>query len=209
MTKARTRAAKIRAKRAAAALPGLAPIKPRKKQGRARMAEIKADPEESRLALEIRANRMGKNGGDPKVRAEMRSQSLTGQAGAALALSEAPDTAKRLAALYGDFCACYERYTRIALEVGCHAKSGKIEMLPNPMPDAMEYTPDLRTEDERHRAAINKWGEWKHKLNQIGMGHASAIWTAFHGFRDLHEGGKVTAAGARFVAAMVVLDGAS
>lgn len=206
MTKARTRAAKIRAKRAAAGLPGLAAIPERKKRGGARMAEIKSDPEASQVALAARANHMGKDGSNPKVRAEMRSQSLAGQAGAALTLSTAPDTAKRLAALYCDFCACYERYTRIALEVGCHAKSGKIEMLPNPMPDAMEYTPDLRTEDERHRAAINKWGEWKGRLNQIGVGHTSAIWTAFHGFRDLHDGAKVTAAGARFVAAMELLD---
>lgn len=79
MAKAYTRGAKRRVKKQA--LPGLAPTKPRKSRGRARMAEIKADPEAERTVLEARARQSGQF---PKDLTEMRHTAYGEAAGCAI-----------------------------------------------------------------------------------------------------------------------------
>jgi hypothetical protein len=77
------------------------------------------------------------------------------------------------------------------------------------MPERFEVDPNLqhddRTEDERHRAASNKWRDWKDALNEIDLDHSASIYAAMCGWSTLMEGGAMTGAGRRFVFAIEAL----
>lgn len=195
--KSYTKGAKRRNK---AKLPELAKVPGKKKRGGARMREIAQD--ESRPNLAKRARDMGHDNINASVLARMASQALTDAAGRALVISEGEAQAKPLLEAYTGLSVAYERYCRTVLGLSPHAKSMKIEMMPDKMPDAMDYTPDLRSDDERAISAKRAWGEWSKRMDAIGLGHSSAIYTAMHGFVPLHEGRNLTAVGQRFVAAM-------
>lgn len=186
-----------------------APRKPKqKKQGRARMAEIDQEKTEDaqRQVLSARARRMGRDDSSPHVRAEMAGQIHGEPAGEVLTMICAHDEAARLFGAYRAFSGAYERYTRRVLQSSPHAKCGKIEMQPEKLETSADAAPpDLRSDDERHRAAINAWQSWKAALAALSVSQSAAIWTAFHSFTDLHKGGAPTPAGKRFVEAMRVM----
>lgn len=203
----KTKARQSRRKYEAMAGVALAPSVPRKpkKQGRARMAEIEQERAEdaSRTVLAARARMMGRDPDSVTARAEMTAQRHGEAAGVALSLACGEDEAATLFDAYKAFSGAYERYTRRVLQTSAHARCGKIEMQPERLTTSAEDAPpDLRSEDERHRAAVNAWAEWRARLVRISIADGSAIWTAFHGFAELHRDGKVTPPGARFVEAM-------
>lgn len=173
------------------------------------MAEIGQEREDEAVqtVCEARARMIGAPAATVDERAAMRRQSHGEAAGRALVLSEGGDKGERLFAAYKALTGAYERYCRIVLGASPHAKTGKIEMARERLTTSAEDAPpDLRTEDERHRAAGNAWASWKGRLEAAGMGHASALWSAYYGWVDLHHGRDLTAAGQRFVAAMCALE---
>jgi hypothetical protein len=180
-------------------LPKLAPIgrKQKKKQGRARMGEIKQEREDQAKStvLTARERQIGVTG------AAVNNPAYEDAAGAVLVLSEGERVGGELNETYRACTGAYERYSRVCNGLTPHAKTSKLEMLPEKLEtSADEPPPDLRDEAERHRAAANRWDVWKSRMDEIGIGHSSAIWSAFYGWSALlHDAGSVTPAGKRFV----------
>ena len=217
--KPRAKARKAEFKRA---MPTLPEVKRPMKRGRARMEQIKDDQGEASVVLKARARMAGvtlrpeikKNGeknheaiksNNAKL-AKMRSQSLGEAAGIALHLSLPGHEAARLYAHYAGLTAAEDRYHR-SIGKSIHAKTAKIEMMPERVETRADDTPDLRTQDERDEAAKSAWRRWDGLLDAIGLMHRSSIDTARMGFAELVVDGSVTVHGKRFVAAMIALDG--
>lgn len=201
----RTSAKQQRKRFEAAAGVALAPA-PRKSkpkaQGRARMKEIETEKSEDamRTALTARARQMGLDPTDPAIRADMARQIAGDAAGRVLSMICDLDEAEALHGHWRAFCGARERYTRRVLLGSDHAKCGKMEMTPDHLQaSAEDAPPDLRSEDERHRAAVNEWRVWQDALARAGL-NASNIWAAYLGWADMHRDGAPTLAGRRFVA---------
>lgn len=112
------------------------------------------------------------------------------------------DTAKSLWDAYSALSGAYRRYLLICLGVSVDAKTAKIEMMPERFEVDANHTPDLRSEDERHRAARAAWGDWLSALGKLPLGQCASIYSAMHGWGLLMDAGQITAQGRRFVAAM-------
>lgn len=204
MTKARTQAEKRRAKKSS--LPGLAPTPKRGKDG-CFLDRTRQQPEEppARLNLDRRAREMGETpdagkSGD-KVRAKYSHTGYGSEATAALVIEGGTGSENELLALYGDFCARYVAWCR-SLGINPYAKTSKTEMMPQPFEVDPHARIDMRTEDERDMSAWQKYRPYDVALKAIGPAHEQAIWRAFHGWRHMHNGGRLTLSGRLFVAAM-------
>jgi hypothetical protein len=200
-----TKGAKRRAKKAA--LPGLANTPKRKARGRKRMEQIKRekefDPEAERTVLQARARQAGKT---PKDLTEMRHTAYGEDAGRAIYARHEGDTAKRLWDTYSALSGAYRRYLRTCIGASVDAKTAKIEMMPERFETSASDTPDMRSEEDRHRAALNAWTGWKIALDRLPLGKSAAIYSALHGWGALMDGGEITGQGRRFVVAMGFLD---
>lgn len=196
-----SRAAKRRAKKA---LPELAatPKRGKDKCFVERTRQQADDPNPEQTVLEARARQSGKPETD-----EMRYTAYGEAAGMAISAIHGGDTAKRLWDVYRACSGAYERFHRVCLGKSVHAKTAKLEMMPEIFQVDPSHTYDDRSEDERHRAAQNKWRDWRDALNAIGLRHSSEIYSAMHGWSNLMDDGKVTKAGRRFVVAVEKLEG--
>jgi len=202
MGKAYSKGAKLRAKKAG--LPDLAEVPKKQPNGRKRRPKGhigEKNPEKT--VLTARARQSGKS---PKDIGEMRATAYGEAAGMAIYAIHGGDTAKRLWDGYTALSGAYKRYLSICLQSGVDAKTAKIEMMPERFEASASDTPDMRSEDERHRAAANAWHGWRNTLNELPLGHSAAIYAALHGWGDLMDGGQITAQGRRFVSAMEKLD---
>ena len=192
MTRAYTKAAKRRAKKA---LPELAAVPKPKKRGKARMAEIDREPQ--RVALETRARLMGMT--DTNA---MRSQALGEAAGRAIYLKHQPDAAARLWDTYAGLTATEQRYARLVLGKSLHAKTAKIETMPERFETRDDDQTDLRSEDERHRDATNAWMRWRGYIGHLSSYDQSAIFCVVRGRNEPVVDAKLTKAGIDFVTAL-------
>lgn len=197
--------------RAKMELPTIAPAprKPKaKKQGRARMVEIKAEREDDakRTVLAGRARQMGKDPHSREDRAAMDRQSHGEAAGRAISLSHGGDKGERLQQAYRGLTAAEQRYNRIVLGQSIHAKCAKVEMMPERLTTSAEDAPpDLRSDDEKHRAAVNEWMRWKGYTQSLSAAHRTALFNASRGLVELHVGPELTRHGRAFVAAVEAL----
>ncbi len=208
-----------RRRKAAFELPGVAPVKRPKKRGSTRMAEIRS--EEVSVALKARARACGlrlakeqTRDGQPheanirenqKRLAKMGAQMLGEPAGQALHIGCNANEASDLYEIWVDMTASEDRYHR-SMGVSIHAKSAKIEMMPERTETRDDDRPDLRSEEERDMAAQAAWRRWDGHLNAIGLGHRSAIDTARMAFTPLFVDAKLSLAGERFIDAMRALE---
>ena len=184
-----------------AGLPDLSPtITGRKARGGTRQRQIEQD--NAKPNLEARARRMGRPAKDA---ANMRDQMLGEQPGMALAISLQATDAKRLWQHYVALSSAEERYHR-SIGKSIHPKCAKIEMMQERFEVTAETPLDLRTEDERDRAAQVAWERWRLKRNCLRPSHQRAIDNATCGGVDLVIDGKVTRRGDAFVQAMLALD---
>ena len=195
-----SKGAKLRAKRA---MPDLAEVPRKKARGKKRMAQIKRDPDAERTVLQARARQSGKT---PSDLTEMRHTAYGEDAGRAIYAIHDGDTAKAAWDTYRALSAAYRRYLSICIGASVDAKTAKIEMMPERFETSASDTPDMRSEDERHRAAMNAWQGWKMALDALPLGQSAAIYSALHGWGQLMDGGEVTDQGRRFVLAMAALD---
>lgn len=185
---------------------GLAPVRRRAKQGRARMQELKTNPALSRredptlVALKARARMMG-----TKDLNAMRSQALGEPAGRAIYLRYEGSEAAELWDVYAGLTAAEARYAKIVLGVPIQAKVAKIEYLPERLETGADDDPDLRTEDERHRDAVNSWIRWRGLIQQLSAGEQTAIWAVVRGRAEPVHEGSLTRSGGRFLEALAAM----
>lgn len=192
-----SKAAKRRAKKElGGGLPKLAETPRPKKRGKARMKEIHDEAQMD--TLKARAHQVGSKDIDA-----MREQMLGEPAGQAIWLQARPDRRNALWDTYAALTAAETRYCKVALGRSLHAKIAKLEMLPEPMTtDADAPAPDLRSEDDRHRAAVTVWMRWQGYLGRLDRADHTAIMAVVRGRVDPVANGKATPAGKIFVVAM-------
>ena len=177
-------------------LPKLAPAPRKKARGHARMREIR---NLDNVVLQARARHCG--GADIEA---MKSQMLGDDAGKALWMVLGGDAVKAYEAFNG-YRGAQERYHRIALGKSLHAKTAKIETAPERFETRPDDQPDLRTEDERHRDAINNYQRWMDLMGRIPLHLSASIHSAINGWVILIDAGQVTPKGKAFCDACVAL----
>lgn len=201
MGKAYSKGAKRRAKQA---MPGLAATPRRKARGRARMDELPGEREDEAQStvLTARARQMGL----PASKAlDMKHARLSEGAGMALDIIYDPEEATRLWGHYVAMTASEAKYHR-SLGKSIHPKTAKIEMMQERFETRPDDAIDLRTEEERDRDAVTSWMRWQGIIGRLDARHQSSIFNAYRHQIEMVSGGYVTAAGRRFVDAMVRLD---
>jgi hypothetical protein len=199
MAKAYTKGAKLRAKKAAQAMPRLAEVPKKQPNGRTRRKT--GERETQAVALTARARHMGKPASDAR---EMDLERLSDGAGMALSLICDPGTAESLWRHYASLTAAEARYHR-SIGKSIHAKTAKIEMMQERFETRPDDQIDLRTQEERDRDAVHQWMRWQGALARIAPHHRTAIFDAYRYHVDLVDAGEVLPAGRRFVRAMQVL----
>lgn len=197
MGKAYSKAAKLRAKRKA--MPELAATPRPKKRGHARMAEIKADPEAQRTVMKARARQTG-----GKV-ADMNRPIMSTPSGQVIAYLAGPDSANDLWETFCAFEASHARFMQLVIGLSPHAKTAKIEMMPETFEVRADDTPDDRTEDERIASAKSSWSDWLGRACEIGAGHEAALISAIYGWGELMRDQRPTPRGVSFVSAVMAL----
>lgn len=206
--KQRARARK-KDQRVAAGLPELAEVPRREKDGAStrvkRTVSVRQERAPDKVALQARARMMGQEGQPLEL---MRTQALGEEAGQAIYLAHGvdPKRAAALWAVYAAFTASEARYARVVLGKSLYAKSGKIETMPERFEARADDEPDLRTEDEKHRDAVNSWMHWRGLIGQLRALEQSALFDAAHGRVSLVCAASVTPAGHRFVMALERLE---
>lgn len=183
-------------------LPRLATVPRPKARGRKRMEQIgreKIERNPARVALEVRAQQMGRSKADWRA---MAAQALGDPAGQALHLAHDPEKAARLWSAYTGLTAAESRYHRTCLGKSMAAKVAKIEFLPETFEARDDDQPDLRDEDERHRDAANAWNRWLGYFNSLGLADRSIIQAVSRGWCEPVRDGTLTDKGRDFVAAV-------
>ena len=166
------------------------------------MAEIKADPEAQRTVFQARARQMGVT---PEAMTAMNATALSEPPGQAIHMIHAGDTANRLWEVYAAFTAAEARYLRRYISASVHAKTAKLEAMPEVFETRDDQSPDLRDADERDRDAITAWARWRDHLAGIPRHHQSIIFDVAYARVEPVRNGRVTQRGRLFVAAIEAL----
>ena len=182
-------------------LPTLAPTPRRKKEGRARMAEIRVEQDPQRTALEARCRMLGQ-AITAEALAEARNPALEGQVGLAIHHLCQGDEAARLWGVFREWDAAEDVYFRRVLGKARHAKTAKIEMMPEALETRPDDRPDLRSDDEKDRDASNRWAKWRGWIGHLAAYDQTALFDGALGRYDVYDGGKATNTGRAFVAAL-------
>lgn len=156
VAKAYSKAAKLKAKKAKGfdKKHGLAPIPQQKARGRARMAEI----ENEIPVYQARARQMGISIDEAK------HEMLSEDAGRAIYTISDKEQRERLWGHYKALTAALWRYQLLCLDISPHAKSAKLEMMPERFEARADDKPDLRTPEEKADAARRAWKHWERTL---------------------------------------------
>lgn len=202
MTKHYSIAAKKRAKKAAQEF-ALAATPRRNAVGRTRAGQIRHERREDvqSTALNARARQMGAD------KADMAEPMLSEDAGRCLWVSCHPDEARRLWGHYVRMTAAEARYHR-SLGKSIHAKAAKIEAMQERFEtSADDAPPDLRSQEERDRAAASAWAQVRGDLGRLQSWQARAIQSVMRQTVNPMDGASPSYSGHLFVLAMQGLDG--
>jgi len=93
-------------------------------------------------------------------------------------------------------------YCRHVLGRSRFARTARIELLPEAFEARPDDKPDYRTEDEKHRDAIDSWARWRGSLATLTRGERGCILRTLRGLSEPMRDGKVTTEGLRFIRAM-------
>lgn len=201
MAKNYTKAAKLRAKKS---LPELARTPKRDRNGCfAERTRQQPDPAPETTVLDARKRQTGAK--DPQHPA------LSEGAGRAIIATREGDEQKkkesieRLWNVYKGLTAAEARYMRLVLGKQVHAKTAKIEMMPERFETRADDKPDLRSEEERHRDAVNTWMRWRGMVEHLPVAMRVAIFNTVYDRVTVYDAGEVTGHGRKFVKAMELL----
>lgn len=114
------------------------------------------------------------------------------------------DEAGRMWSRFSDFDRADAIYATRVLGKHRFPNVAKMEFLPNRVEADPDEKPDLRSEDEKHRDAVNAWMTWQGYLGRLHAFQRSSIVRAARQMDTLHDGG-ITVHGQSFVAAMRAL----
>lgn len=198
------RAKKRQAKKAE--MPKLASVPRPKKRGKARMGQIKQEAGADRVVLSARCKQMGKG---VSHMGEMREQMLGEDAGRAISIGVSGDARQALWQVYCAFTASERTYANRVLGKSLDAKGQKIEMQPERVEARTDDRPDLRSEEGKHRDAVNTWMRWRGLIGHLRSVDQTAIFDIVRARKQAVEAGDLTPAGERFLQALVALSEAN
>jgi len=202
-SKTRARAVKLAKKAELAGVPGLAPVERREKDGRIRRSTKPGyERTEADVALRARCRQMGWKA-RPEDMAKARAQSLECDAGRVLhLLCDRPDEVARLWSAFAGLCGAHAAYARRYLGVRLHPKTAKIEMLIERFEISGDDDLDLRSEEEKARAAVTNWMRWQGYLGHLDRWQQAAIWGAVREQTALIRDRQATDEGRGYVQAL-------
>ncbi len=185
----------------------LAEVPRKKARGWARMqelqtAEAQADEKSHEERLAVRARHVGAKA-DKKGLAQMKHVMLSEPAGQAIWIGS--DDANALWEVYSGLTRAEARYATVVLGTNIHAKVAKVEFLPETFEARSDEPPDERTEDEKHRAAVNAWMYWKGKLGCLSAHKHTAIMDIARCRKEPVVEGELTQAGRKFIESLKAL----
>lgn len=100
--------------------------------------------------------------------AKARSQSMEGQAGLAINIGAKDGKERdRLWTVYIGLDGAEATYFRRILGRSRHAKTAKIEMMPETFEARPDDKPDLRDDDTKDRDAVNNWMRWRGYMGHL------------------------------------------
>lgn len=184
----------------------LAPAPRKKARGWKRMQELQAAEREAEEnsheeRLLVRARHVGVKP-DKKGLAQMKHVMLSEPAGQAIWLGSRPDDANALWDVYSGLTRAEARYATVVLGTSINAKVAKVEFLPETFEARSDEPPDERTEDEKHRAAVNAWMFWKGALGCLFSEDHRAIMDVLRGRKEPVTQGKLNHSGRKFLESM-------
>ena len=160
------------------------------------MQEIQIEAQSD--TLKARAARVGS-----EDLSAMREQMLGEPAGQAIWLEASPDMRNKLWDVYAGLTSAEARYCKTVIGRSLHAKIAKVEMLPEPMAtNADAPAADLRSDEDRVRAATRAWMQWQGHLGKLDRSDHTAIIAVVRGRVDPVANATTTPAGKAFVAAI-------
>jgi hypothetical protein len=189
-------------------LPKLAATTPTPHKGsrknRAR-PHIATEEPADRVALDTRCRHAGKPVSD-EHRAWARAQWLEGDIGKAIWIFTGKDEeAQRLWKVYLDWDIAEAVYFRRVLGKDRFAKTAKIEMMPERMEARADDKPDLRSEDEKHRDAVNNWMKWRGYIGHLETHERQSLFDGALYRYEVHSYGNLTGSGKEFCKALARL----
>lgn len=203
-----TKGAKRRVKQAKQEDPfALEGIERRKKQGRARMAEIAVENVDGNL--KARAKMLGQNPGKEEVRRAMRDPHLGDDAGRAIYIATcAGDERRKLNSLLFEWRKSHARFLGNVINRSLWTGKDSIPHVPEPMETRDDTDYDLRTPAQKAEAAKAAWRLFCEELDilseaQLRICHRGVWDIEPVGFVRLHNGKPhLTYDGAVFVQAL-------
>lgn len=187
----------------------LEPAPRKKSRGYARMQELQAaaaeaDEKSHAERLAVRARMVGAKA-DKKGLAAMKHVMLSEPAGQAIWLHCKPDEANTLWGVYSELTAAEARYATVVLGTNIHAKVANVVPAPEVFEARSEEPADERTDDEKHRAAVNVWMRWKGNLWCLGTDHHRYLMDVLRGRKEPVVEGELTHAGRKFIDSLRLL----
>lgn len=178
----------------------LAPVPRKTPSGKTRVpgdhvSERNADA----VALKARARHTGGKIDD------MRHPAYGRKAGAAIKALCDDASANELWGLYGELLNAREVYYRVCHGKSPYPKSATLEVLPERIETRADHAPDLRTTEERVRAATTRWMHWQGRLSLLSQCEHRAIRSAWEDDAGLMRDREPTVRGLEFVGAMRAL----
>lgn len=153
------RAERRRQKKAAKArFAELAPIPRRADQGRQRMAQIEAEKDAANVALAARVKRGAKDADaarDPLHGSDM---------GRCILAITTGDDLQKLRQAWASICAAHHEYCARILSRSPHPQGAAIAVMPEPMEADPSLRVDLRTPDDKDKAAKRTWDMWSKRI---------------------------------------------
>lgn len=191
---------RARAADGGADMPGLAETPKRHRDGRYVESTRRPAEDPRVVVLNARTRHFG-----PEV--DAASVMLSDPAGQAIHLgARDADEAARLWDVFARYDAADETYFRRIIGRHRFANVARLDMLPERFETRADDRPDIRSEDERDRDAVNGWMGWQGALQSLGAHDASLIIRASRQTCGaLVIGGEVSTTGSAFVAAMRAL----
>lgn len=185
----------------------LAPIPKRQKGSRSNRYVEPTTDDARDTVLRARCRQMGIRATEANLLA-MGADMMGDPAGKAISIGARSTT--EASALWGTFRevdAADDRHMRRIIGKPRFANVSRLEMLPDRFETRPDDRVDVRTDDEKDRAAKSAWAGWVRRFDGLLMTERNALQDGLRLRVPLTERGKLTLAGERFVRAVRVLHG--
>lgn len=120
---------------------------------------------------------------------------------------EKPADQNRLWKVFLDYDTADAIYTARVIGRPRFPNVSKMEFMPERLEASASDRVDIRSDDQKHRDAVNAWMKWQGYLGHLTGPERTSIYRAARQMDELHKDGRATVHGIAFVRALRVLAG--